>query len=506
MDKIDRDNLEFDTKYKQEGENSLREILFNLDTKFYVIDINSLDIIEHNDVDLIKNKKKCYELFRCNGKDTQNKCEDCVIDDIVKTKASVTREIERVIRGKKRIFKLILKPIFNDRNEIDRILIEYYDITATKRYLEELKDSEAKYRSVVSQTADNIYLMDLETYKIIEANQSLLSMLEYTEAEIKKMSVFDFIVDNKNNILGLVERLKIVDKMFLPHRQYRTRTGKIIDVEVSASIINYGGKRVVCVISRNIMNRIASQKALEEARNKLKIANEYKSSIISNISHEMRTPLTTILGFSKILYEEIPQEDYRAMIQMIEKSGKRLEKTLISLLTLSELETKDFELNLNDIRLVDIIRTATVLFEEYLIGHNIYLMESINDYRISIRADEQLIYQILYHLIDNAIKYTERGYIKIEADSFVEEGQLYAVIRVKDTGIGIPEEQLEMIFNAFQKGDSGLGKNLEGIGIGLTLVKKMVEVLGGRIYVESKPNVGSVFSIVFPGFREVAEY
>lgn len=109
-------------------------------------------------------------------------------------------------------------------------------------------------------------------------------------------------------------------------------------------------------------------------------------------------------------------------------------------------------------------------------------------------------------MIDNAIKYTERGYIKIEADSFVEEGQLYAVIRVKDTGIGIPEEQLEMIFNAFQKGDSGLGKNLEGIGIGLTLVKKMVEVLGGRIYVESKPNVGSVFSIVFPGFREVAEY
>ncbi len=493
--------LNFDDNLNKMNYENIINILNELKTKFYVIDINSLKIIAHNNPNLNENNYKCFELLGLSNQKF-TKCEECVIDEIIKTKNTVTREFETLIDGEKKFQKIISNPIFDKEGNFDKILCEVYDVTTTKKYLDELKESEAKYHSIISQTADCFYLMDLETNKVLEANQALLNLLEYSETEIKNITVFDFIIDPKNNILNIIERLKLLDRIYLPHRQYKTKSGKIIDLEVNATIIQYRGKPVLSAISRDITNRILTEKALFEAQKKLKIANEFKSSIISNISHEMRTPLTTILGFTKILYEEIPNNEYRTMIKMIQTSGKRLEKTLTSLLTLSELESKDYQLNLQTIRLVDIINTASILFEELLDKKHIYLLESINDYHICIKTDEFLIYQILFHLLDNAIKYTEKGYIKVEADSFKQENNLFAVIRIKDTGPGIPDEQFDLIFNAFQKGDAGLTHNLEGIGIGLTLVKKMVEILNGNISVESKKNIGTVFNIIFPGFTE----
>ena len=215
------------------------------------------------------------------------------------------------------------------------------------------------------------------------------------------------------------------------------------------------------------------------------------------MSHELRTPLNGILGFAEILQEELQKSEHAIMVENIFNSGKRLMATLNSIIMLSQLEAGKIKLNKKTIMLDVAIASVLKSMEAFATEKNIYIKNGCTN-SFSIHTDEHLLKQLLQQIIDNAIKFTDKGGISIESNEAVETGRNWMVIKITDTGIGIDATNYDMIFQEFRQISEGFGRKYQGSGIGLTISKKIINLLGGRITIESKPERGSSFSVWLP--------
>ena len=229
----------------------------------------------------------------------------------------------------------------------------------------------------------------------------------------------------------------------------------------------------------------------------LKKFTKLRSEFVANVSHELKTPLTTIKGFVETLKEGALEDKNNAakFLEIIEKHTLRLENLVNDLLTLSSIESKEIPLNLEMLPLSSILESAAGLFKERLTNKQLKLSLNIADNLPSLKMDRAKIEQVLENLLDNAIKFTpEGGSISIKAswdNGFVR-------IDVKDTGIGIEAKHLSRLFERFYRVDKGRSRELGGTGLGLSIVKHIVQLHDGRVAVESEPGKGSMFSIYLP--------
>lgn len=254
-------------------------------------------------------------------------------------------------------------------------------------------------------------------------------------------------------------------------------------------------------LARAIERENTKQELIHATREAQK-ADKLKSSFLANMSHELRTPLTGILGFSEILLTEDLGEENHKFVEMINSSGKRLIETVNSILDLTKIEANQLELNLNKVSLnlitekvVESYKTAAS--EKGLELSAVHLKSNVDTY-----LDEKLTIQILGNLINNAVKYTAKGFVKVEVDEVIIDKQVFAKIDVIDSGIGISIENLQTIFEPFRQASEGFNRNFEGTGLGLTITAKLVELLNGKISVKSTPQQGSVFTLVFPAYEK----
>lgn len=226
--------------------------------------------------------------------------------------------------------------------------------------------------------------------------------------------------------------------------------------------------------------------------------NRLKSNFLANMSHELRTPLNGILGFSEIMMDVEHSPEFKEMATRIHESGKRLLTTLNSILDLSIIESKKLKVNREAFNLAEETQRNMSGFYSMAEKKNIYLkyLPVKNDMICSL--DKQLFFQVLSNLLHNAIKFTIDGGVTVILDSVEEDMVKYAIIRVTDTGIGIPEKFHELIFDEFRQVSEGLSRHFEGSGIGLTITKKYVEYLDGILTLQSKPGVGTTFVLKFP--------
>ncbi len=206
---------------------------------------------------------------------------------------------------------------------------------------------------------------------------------------------------------------------------------------------------------------------------------------------------------AQILMEELKDSHNLETVKKIHKSGMRLMNTLNSILDLSELESNASLLVIKDYYLPSKVKYLLTQYENFAYEKNLAFSYIIKDPSISAIVDERLMNQIIINIVDNAIKYTHKGSIEIIVDSIESEDGLIAVLSIKDTGIGISRDKQKLIFHEFRQVSEGFSRKYEGAGLGLTIAKKMVELMDGRITVESDVNVGSIFSIYFPGVRIV---
>jgi len=241
----------------------------------------------------------------------------------------------------------------------------------------------------------------------------------------------------------------------------------------------------------------AQKKALEEKTRQVEEANRLKSEFLSNMSHELRTPLNAILGMTKLLKAGVGgkiTEKQRDYLDIIERNGENLLALINDVLDLSKIEAGKVEIIWNKIFLKEFInellKSVRPLAEEKGL-----ILKSIFKGKVDyIVTDPEKLRQILLNLLSNAIKFTEKGEVAV----IIEEKDGNILISVKDTGIGIPEEALDYIFDVFRQVDGSTTKKYGGTGLGLSIVKKLVDLLGGEIKVKSKLNKGSVFTVILP--------
>ncbi len=234
------------------------------------------------------------------------------------------------------------------------------------------------------------------------------------------------------------------------------------------------------------------------AKNKAEEMNKLKSFFIQNISHEFRTPLISILGFSDIIAQEAENIEHVDFSKKIYLAGQRLQKTLNDIIALTELEKQKIEIAIRRINIITTIKNAVDHFINTANSKRLSLKLNCDFEELCYRTDENLLKYILFNIIDNAIKFTDRGYVLVDVAKVEENSAVNLLIKVADTGIGISQENLETIFSSFRQESEGYSRSYEGMGIGLTIAKQLVEILKGTISIKSKLNVGTEVFLKFP--------
>ncbi len=247
-------------------------------------------------------------------------------------------------------------------------------------------------------------------------------------------------------------------------------------------------------------NRVVMKK-LEEANESLVEANRMKDEFLATTSHELRTPMTAILGFTSILKEEIPPDaEYREFLDIIEESGGRLMDTLTSLLDLARLRAGNMDITPEPVNLSEAAHAAASRFEDQARTKGLTLAVDAAPDALVAQLDTYATGRALDILLSNAIKFTEEGEvcIGILRDVNRDTGATEAIVEVRDTGIGMDATFMETLFEAYTQESVGLSRSHEGQGLGLAICAGLVDLMGGTISVRSKKGEGSIFCLIFP--------
>jgi signal transduction histidine kinase len=258
----------------------------------------------------------------------------------------------------------------------------------------------------------------------------------------------------------------------------------------------------------NLLHSFATQSVLAiqnarlfreiEARgHQLEIASQHKSQFLANMSHELRTPLNAILGYTELImddiYGEVPGK-IRDVLERVQKSGQHLLSLINAVLDLSKIEAGQLILSIGDYSMQDVVYTAMTSVESLAAEKQLTLTVEVSPDLPIGKGDERRLVQVLLNLLGNALKFTEAGEVTVRVTT-ADDAFLVAV---SDSGPGISEADQEKIFEEFQQADSSSTKQKGGTGLGLAIAKRIIEMHGGRIWVESKPGQGSTFWFTLP--------
>jgi len=257
---------------------------------------------------------------------------------------------------------------------------------------------------------------------------------------------------------------------------------------------------------QDITEQVAAEQALISARDEANRANRAKSEFLSSMSHELRTPMNAILGFSQLMdYDVTLQEEHRDSVQEILKAGYHLLELINEVLDLSKVESGNIDLSLEPVEVCQIVEECLSLVRTLANKRGISInLKGLQG--VAVRADYTRLKQALLNLMSNAVKFTHQGGVVIRVEPSERgvkpgEAPLFIQVCVEDSGIGIKMEDQERIFEAFQQSDGSYTKKYEGAGLGLTIVRRFVELHGGKIWVSSRPGQGSKFYFTIPPAR-----
>ncbi len=236
--------------------------------------------------------------------------------------------------------------------------------------------------------------------------------------------------------------------------------------------------------------RILAQKQAEES-------SRLKSSLLLNLNHEFRTPMNSILGFAQIMKESLSDEEFKKMAEIIGTSGKRLIKTLNSIIELARYEADKKLPDIEKINMSKVTKDVLTDFREIAERKNLVLHENILP-DVFVLYNHSFAQLIITNLIDNAIKFTNEGFIRVTIDKEISGDAEYAVLKVKDSGIGIQKIHHETVFEEFRQVSEGYSRSYEGLGIGLALCKKLLIPIHGEIFLESEIGKGTQFTVRIP--------
>lgn len=403
----------------------------------------------------------------------------------------------------------------NNDGEIIYLLRYLVDITEQKIMREELKNkekelrrSENKYRNLVELSPDAVIIHEGDTITFVN-NTGVKLLGELTAEDVTGKSLYEFIhPDYVYNVKSQIGRACVnlnqagmpFDVKIISHNRIET------DVEMINIGFNNGNDIQVMAIIRDITERKRSEElkmAMKENERLLVEAKEYdriKNEFFANISHELRTPLNVILGTLQLLdihnqngsNNDLNLDKY---IGLMKQNCYRLLRLVTNIIDITKIDAGYFDVNLESYNIVSIIEDITLSVSGYIEDKGLSLEFDTDTEEKIIKCDPDQMERIMLNLISNAVKFTKPGgKISVKLN---DKGSSIS-ISIKDTGIGIPEDKQGMIFERFRQVNKSLTRDHEGSGIGLSLVKSLVEIHGGTIYLVSEPGCGSEFIIELP--------
>lgn len=378
--------------------------------------------------------------------------------------------------------------------------LSLFNITEKKSIINQIN----KLSRIVDQSSSIIVITDLE------------GRIEYTNPKFTEVTGYFF-----EEVYG--KKINFLKSGYTPDYEYKKLWNRILsgkewrgefknkkkngeyywESATISPIKNEEGKIThFLAIKEDITEKKEMEFELKRALDSAEEASRLKSTLLSNMSHELRTPLTGIIGFASLLRDELTNAEHIDIVDKILKSGKRLLITLNSILNLSEIESGTFPININEFNLASYTKYFLTNYDKTAAEKSLSFNVEILDSEICAVGDENLYKQILLHLVDNAIKFTPRGSVKVIVTSSVDSSNNYsAIVKVVDTGIGIAKEDQLKIFKEFRQLSEGIRRNFEGSGLGLAVAKKMAKLMNGDITVESELGIGSTFTIILPGTK-----
>jgi PAS domain S-box-containing protein len=503
----------------------------------------------------------------------------------------------------------------SDVNQLTLMMDSVWKLVKQKETDLLLIENEEKYKAIMEQSLDNIYLADIQTMNIIEANPAICQFLGYELDEMKQLQIFDIVKSPQNQLLKLTSTLLNNKKLYLGERNYIKKNKEIVQVEANASVLHYKDKEVICVISHDITERKIAEMNLFESREKLRMILNYtpigtgsiddngfliqsnqsfkdlfalpltqevtnfnifnnifiseiekkllmqgevlkleknytfdqlesifqtrmnrtgsidleltikavevnpethqqefllqvqditerkkienmKNEFINTISHEMRTPLTSIRESVIILkdhFQENLTSDQIGLLEITLRNINRLGKLIQDVLDFQKLNAVLMTFNQKLENINEIVSQIVKDLSSYTNTTNIEILTNLHPNIPLVKIDKERISQVLINLINNAIKYTKKGSVIIKTDFAKDMDKQQVKISVTDTGIGIRSENLEKIFTPFFQIKDEVEYQSGGTGLGLSISNKILEGHNSKLHVISDFGVGSTF-------------
>ena len=356
-----------------------------------------------------------------------------------------------------------------------------------------------RQRILIEQSHDGIIVLNREG-TVCEANKSFIKMLGYSIEELQRLHIWDWDINwNREQSFATNDQQETICARF--ETIYRRRDGTILDVEVSANEATLQRQQLIFCVCRDVSERKQTEELLNNAKIQAEIANKAKSEFLANMSHEIRTPLNGILGMLQLMQStslNIEQSEY---ISAAIKSSRRLTRLLSDILDLSKIETGKLSIVESNFNMKDIKQSVVELFGVAVKSQDIDLNFTLGkDMPQSLVGDENRLRQILFNLVGNAIKFTPQGRVSVDVSKlpFHGEGSLRVLFIVSDTGIGIADDMLESILEPFTQVESDYTRRFQGAGLGLSIVKKLVTMMGGELAIDNSEGDGTTVYLSLP--------
>jgi len=400
-------------------------------------------------------------------------------------------------------------PYCTFENSIKGVVLSLVDITRSKHAEIEMFRSKEKYEQLVENSLYSIYIIQNGKFYFSNlAGIELLNVKDLNELMFMPYGKY-FNIDEEELIDNCVNSIQMQGKAIIPKEDsIILPNGTVILVEISAMPLLFEGSAAKLLLVRDT-SFLIKERLLEEENEKNKellnetiLSENLKTEFFSNLSHELRTPLNVILSALQLFDTFTSDSDvidkerkFKKYSNIMKQNCYRQLRLVNNMIDITKLDAGFFELNLQNCNIVNVVESVTLSVSEYIRAKSIELIFDTDIEECIISCDPEKIERVILNLLSNSIKFTKPG--GSMTVNIYDKGE-NIIISIKDTGIGIPNDKLDIIFDRFRQVDRSLARKQEGSGIGLSIVKSLVELHGGKISVLSEYGKGTEFIIAFP--------
>ncbi len=339
--------------------------------------------------------------------------------------------------------------------------------------------------------------------RIFFVNKAFTGLWGYTLDELNQYSVFE---DNYLIKSSIASKIKEVfeNKLNVELTGFADSLLNSRDVtppilKTSINYLEIQSEPFVVLVHYDETELKLTELEIEKARDAHNEADRLKNTFLNVLSHELRTPLNIVLGYSSLIKESLGDKidpDDKIYLDNLYSGSERLFRTITQMLEFAQIESGNYLLNIEPVELISLVKKCLAEISEEAKKKNIDIKMYFSESSVLVSSDAQCLENTIKNLLENAVKFTNLGFIEVEID--VLKDKEFAICKIRDSGIGISSEYMDHLFQPFSQEDLNIGRTYEGNGLGLALAKRYIEKMGGSILVDSQKGVGSTFSFTIP--------